>query len=425
MKDLSFSSGGISLNFLTGYPERARTLPFPESIIIPLKHDHLNTLIPKVKKNLNVNPGDVLASSSKGNILSPVKGKVVEVLKDFKSHLGTKCQAVEIEVQDNLKDIKYNFEGGILEGIIKSGIIDGQERVVSLASKIEIAQKNKVDTLIINGLEEIIPHGKTYYFLQKRLDIVKDGIHVLLKILNLKRIFLALYSDYKKIEGFCDKLNKNLGPLGIEIVFLKNKYPQHRTPLLVKSILNKHMELDKKVEESLRLSVINLDTIYQLGLLKNGYIPYREKVITVVKGDLENTELIETTLGTPISEVIKHLDIDINSIKKIVINGTISGKSIFNMDYPITKDMEILFLVKDINQYSDSVCIKCGLCVEVCPMDLLPLFISGYSQSKKFELTKKYYIDQCIECGCCAYVCPVHIPLVQWIQYGKSNIRKL
>ncbi len=88
---------------------------------------------------------------------------------------------------------------------------------------------------------------------------------------------MAIYNDYKNIEGFEDQLESQLGSLGIKVIFLKNKYPQHKTPLLVNTILNKYVDIGASVEESLKVSILDLETIYHLGSLIEKSVPYREK----------------------------------------------------------------------------------------------------------------------------------------------------
>ena len=421
MKDLSFSSGGIALKLSVTYPEKIKIIPLPEKILLPLKQDELSPLTPLVKKKSEIKAGDTLAKGPYSNILSPVDGKVSQIKKDFQNYLGEEVGAIEIEVDQQSTYSKKTEDTRLLSKIISGGIIDIQKRVLPLVKKIEIAQKYKVKTLIINGLEEILTNGKNYYFLQKKKEIIKQGIKVLAKLLNPKKIIIALYKDFRIIE-LDDIIDSSVG----EIVYLKNKYPQHKTPILIRTILKQDYPLDQSIEKLLKITILDLETVYEVGKLFNGEVPYREKLVTIVKGDLTQTEIVETTIGTPISYILEQLNIDLESISKIVINGTISGTPLSSLDYPITKEIGLIFFQQKGQEckFSDAVCIKCGECVEVCPMNLMPLFISGYSQSKQFDFLKKFNIFSCIECGCCAYVCPVNIPLVQWIKYGKANLLK-
>ncbi len=67
-------------------------------------------------------------------------------------------------------------------------------------------------------------------------------------------------------------------------------------------------------------------------------------------------------------------------------------------------------------------CIRCGKCIDVCPMYLMPVMYALLVEHKKWKEVEKYNIFDCIECGCCAYVCPAKIPLVHYVKYGKNEL---
>lgn len=356
-------------------------------------------------------------------MISPVDGRVLQIRKDFRNYLGEEVGAIDIEVNEISSFPQKDFnKKEQLGNIIESGIVDTQGQILPLIEKFEIIQKYKADTIIINGLEEIVANGRNYYFLQKKNQIIAQGLKTLNELLQPKRLIIALYRDFRRVEGIEEIVGHHNN---LEIVFLKNKYPQHRIPILVRSILKQDYPINEIIEKHLKVSILDLETIYELGRLFNGYMPYREKLITVVKGDLTNTHVVGASIGTPIGHILNQLHVDLNSVSKVVVNGTISGTSLPSLDYPLTKEIGIIFVQNKGNEveFCEEVCIKCGLCVEVCPMNLMPLFLSGYSQSNQFDFLTKFNIGSCIECGCCAYVCPVNIPLVQWIKYGKAHLQ--
>ena len=69
-------------------------------------------------------------------------------------------------------------------------------------------------------------------------------------------------------------------------------------------------------------------------------------------------------------------------------------------------------------------CIKCGRCVEVCPMGLMPTRIADYAEKDNFEQCDEYGVKDCIECGACAYICDTKRPLVHWVKYAKLNLMR-
>lgn len=91
---------------------------------------------------------------------------------------------------------------------------------------------------------------------------------------------------------------------------------------------------------------------------------------------------------------------------------------------PVTKGVSgVLVLTGEfVSNLPIASCIKCGKCLDACPMNLLPNFIGSASEKAMIDLAEKYGAMDCFECGCCTYICPAKRPLVQWIRIAKGEI---
>jgi electron transport complex protein RnfC len=98
------------------------------------------------------------------------------------------------------------------------------------------------------------------------------------------------------------------------------------------------------------------------------------------------------------------------------------------LDVPVVKGTNaVLCLSEEMGDEATELkelCIHCGFCVQVCPMQLLPLYLYQAGQNDDRETMEAFFIRDCIECGCCAYICPGKIPLVHWIRKGKQRLRE-
>ena len=69
-------------------------------------------------------------------------------------------------------------------------------------------------------------------------------------------------------------------------------------------------------------------------------------------------------------------------------------------------------------------CIKCGRCINHCPLHLNPV---GYAKALQLENPEELIrlkVNLCMECGVCSYVCPAKRPLVQNNRLAKGVVRE-
>ena len=101
------------------------------------------------------------------------------------------------------------------------------------------------------------------------------------------------------------------------------------------------------------------------------------------------------------------------------------GLAQYSLDVPVVKGTSgILVMQGSVRAGRETPCIKCGRCVAICPMYLMPNRISDYAELDKFDQCNEYGVKDCIECGACAYVCDVKRPIVHLVKYAKLNLAK-
>ena len=102
------------------------------------------------------------------------------------------------------------------------------------------------------------------------------------------------------------------------------------------------------------------------------------------------------------------------------------GVAQYDFSAPVMKATSgILVLTEDeVNAHKETPCLKCGKCIEACPLKLVPTKLSRFSQLDRLEDAEQLGITTCMECGTCTFTCPANIPLVQWIRLGKQRVIK-
>jgi electron transport complex protein RnfC len=115
---------------------------------------------------------------------------------------------------------------------------------------------------------------------------------------------------------------------------------------------------------------------------------------------------------------------------EIILGGPMMGTAVASLELPVTKGVTgILAIAKDhplaFRNGRVFPCIKCGSCVEACPMHLNPSELGLLARKHEYAvMAERHHLMDCFECGCCAFVCPSSIPLVQYFRVAKAITRE-
>ena len=148
------------------------------------------------------------------------------------------------------------------------------------------------------------------------------------------------------------------------------------------------------------------------------------RIVTVSGSAITAPKNLEVRVGTPIGEVIEAAGGFKEEPNKILMGGPMMGVAQFDLTAPIFKGTNAIlaFCGDEAKGSKTPSCIRCGRCVEACPMRLMPTYIYLYGEKGNLEACEKYDALDCIECGACTYVCPGKLPLVQGIRSAKQRI---
>lgn len=153
--------------------------------------------------------------------------------------------------------------------------------------------------------------------------------------------------------------------------------------------------------------------------------PFYERVVTVSGRGIARPANLLVPIGTHLSDIAAHLGGTMPDLAKVVVGGPMMGFAVSTLNIPVTKTTAgALFLTKDEIAAQDyGPCIRCGFCLDACPMGLEPNNIGIYVEAGRGAETEPFgLMDDCFECGSCAYVCPAKRPLVQFIRLARIQI---
>ena len=287
-----------------------------------------------------------------------------------------------------------------------------------------------VDTLILNGSE-----CEPYLTCDHRVmveyahDIV-EGAKIILKILGITRCVIGIENNKPDaIKALQQAADNDPNKMGCDIFVqpLTVKYPHGSADQIMQSITDRVRPSGKR-SSSIGIIVQNVystKTIYDAVALDK---PFYERVVTISGRGIARQANLMVKIGTPLSDIVKYLGGTTPDLAKIVIGGPMMGVAVSSLNTPITKTTSgVLFLTKEEigedQQYGP--CIRCGFCLDACPMGLEPNSISVFVEAGKGAECEQFgFLDDCFQCGSCAYACPAKRPLVQFIGLARIKVEE-
>ncbi len=426
MKAVSFK-GGLKLPVSqSGVDKPIVHIPPGELFIIPMKQDLGPECKPLVKKKQEVQAGEMIGQSPLEHgacIHAPVSGRVTDVTRSFVNYSGKRMSAVAIKSNGQVNSTQFPGSDNLLEAMLMAGMVDYDKDTVPLSIKLDEAKLNHVDSLIVNAMDIEPYFCSRARVLIESLDHVVDGIRIIQDFLNIQQVFIVL--DETNTGLLSDNQTRLLKD--IILLPLKYKYPQAIDYLLVKAVLGKEVMCtipcrDIMHSQDIDGLVLSVDTLAALGA---GTV-CTQRTITVRDSSGSFCENVKVHLGSPVSEIFESCSYELDPEARLIAGGPMTGQTMADASMPVTKDLQGIFILNREHIFLPPplTCIKCGLCVDVCPARLLPFMISGSVEKADYTQAQRYQLSSCFECGCCSYVCPSNIPLLHWIQFGKFEIFK-
>ena len=220
--------------------------------------------------------------------------------------------------------------------------------------------------------------------------------------------------------------NASTTDCSIKIQTLQVKYPQGSEKQLIQAVTGRKVPA-MALPSSVGVVVQNVATakaIYDAVVYSK---PLCEKVVTIAGKGIARPANLQVKIGTKISDIVDYLGGLKPGLAKIIMGGPMMGFAISSLEIPVTKTTSaVLFLTEDeIDTRPHSQCIRCGWCLEACPMGLEPKEIGIYVEANRSEDTAQFGVFDCFECGSCSYVCPAKRPLVQFVRLAKMKAKRL
>ena len=208
---------------------------------------------------------------------------------------------------------------------------------------------------------------------------------------------------------------------GIEVLVAHTKYPQGGEKMLIKYALGRSVP-SGKLPADVGACVSNVSTVKAIAdAIKTG-MPLIERVTTVTGKYIPNPGNFIVKIGTNAADLVDYCGGITDSSCVVKAGGPMMGFPQEELNFPIMKGSNGIITV-DADNAEAQACIKCGRCVDVCPMELKPLYFYKYAGEQNWQGFKDENVMDCMECRCCEYICSSKLPLVSMIKMGKNAVR--
>ncbi|MGL1887653.1 MAG: electron transport complex subunit RsxC [Reichenbachiella sp.] len=352
-----------------------------------------------------------------GNVPT-ISGKMSEgiFIEAFPSASGEVSTGIPTELEASKDEI--------LAAIQQSGIVGLGGAAFPTHVKLKVPEGKTCEVLMINGIEcEPFLTTDHRVMLEQAEDIFM-GIRYLIKVTDAPKVIIGIEANKQDAADFLNSKIPNDLPLEVRVVPVK--YPQGAEKMLIKSILGSEVP-SGGLPIDVGVVSVNVATTAEIGRLLPLGRGIQERVVTITGSGVEKKGNYLIPIGTPLRFVLDYVGVD-QDVSEVYMGGPMMGVAVSNLDISITKGTSGIVVFKSTQvkkQEKVFPCIKCGACVDACPILLNPSRLGLLAKFKSYdEMATEYNLMDCFECGSCSYVCPSHIPLVQQFRLSKSIVRK-
>ncbi|MBQ6181550.1 MAG: electron transport complex subunit RsxC [Ruminococcus sp.] len=400
-------------------------MPLPSKVRIPMSMHMGAPCQPLVKAGDMVTVGQKIGDTDalfSVPVHSGVSGKVTAVT-DYRTAMGAVCKAVEIEtdglqtVSEEVKQPAVTDKESFIKAVRESGScgLGG----AGFPTHIKLNPKQQIDTLVINAAE-CEPYITADY--REMIECPEDiigGINLVKSMLGIKTAKLAIEANKPEAIKNFTEMAKNDDT--IDIVTLPSSYPQGAEKVIIYNSTGRIVK-EGELPADEGVIVINISTVGFLYRYFQTGMPLVTRRLTVDGNAVGEPKNVRVVIGTSFREVMEFCKTDMESVKKLIGGGPMMGMSIPDVDMPVVKTSNALLAIKTYDERKTSACIRCGRCVRVCPMGLMPADIDRAYKIKNIEELKTLKVMLCMNCGSCTYVCPANRKLAETNQLAKALI---
>lgn len=435
----TFRIGGIHPEENKITAENATNIaPLPKQAIFPLSQHIGAPAKPVVKKGDHVKVGTLIAEAGgfvSAPIYSSVSGTVFKVDTAVDAS-GYRKPAIIINVEGDeweetidrsstlelLENHQELTPEEITNRIKLAGVTGMGGAGFPTFIKLMPPPGTKAECVILNGVECEPYITADYRLMMEHADEILVGLKLLMTAAKVDRGYIGI--EENKPEAIALLQHKAEKEKNIEIIPLKQKYPQGGEKQLVDAVISRQVPAPPAIPVNVGAIVQNVATAFAVYEAVMKHKPLIERYTTVTGKELAKPGNFIVRLGTPACLLIDACGGLPVSENKVLSGGPMMGKALISLDAPIVKGSNSITILsgREARRHKPGPCLRCAKCVDVCPMGLEPYLVATASSLKIWDKAEEEMITSCIECGSCQFTCPAYRPLLDNIRIGKQTV---
>lgn len=436
MKLLTFKKGIHPPYYKDATSQKPIEIYMPQKELVFPMQQHIGApCTPLVKRGEKVFVGQKIGEATSPvsvPVHSSVSGTVLAVEERF-THLGRKITSVVVEndfkyedhpslKRNKHKNYKKFSKEQIVEIVKEAGLVGMGGAGFPTYIKLSPPEGKKIEYIIVNGAECEPYLTSDHRVMLEESERIISGLKIILRIFPKAQAIIGVEDNKQDAIEKLTEASKKAKSISVQM--LHTKYPQGSEKHLIYALTGREVP-SGGLPADVGCIVLNIDSIVAIWRAVTKGRPIMRRIVTVSGSGVKNPCNLKVRIGTSYRELLEYAKWDEESTVKIISGGPMMGQAIPNIDVPVVKGTSAIlcFTKDDMPKGSIQNCIRCGKCIQVCPMGLEPHELQYNGIHQEYDKFSANDGMDCIECGCCSYICPAKREIVQSIRTAKIELR--